>query len=172
MRQSYSNHITCHFTSLIPFYPRVLNNQWLDCWWAQPCCDASDKITFSATLGKTDVTELYVLHLASRSSWLANRVFAYFFYFSGIGWKRELYPPVSSKHLHLDEWWSSFLLYSTQSSCRELQWHGWPDEQLRPFRHPVQHQGQRQRPLHLQVRPACLWRYVGPVPTVSESRSC
>lgn len=55
---------------------------------------------------------------------------------------------------------SCLLFYILQHSRRELQRHGRPDEQPRPLGHPVQHQGQRQRPLHLQVRPARLWRYV------------
>lgn len=51
------------------------------------------------------------------------------------------------------------LYFFKQSLHWELQRHSRTDEQPCPPRHRVQHQGQRQWPLHLPVRPALLWGY-------------
>lgn len=58
-----------------------------------------------------------------------------------------------------------------QPSCRGLQWHSWTDEQPHPLWHPIQHQGQRQWPLHLQVRPARIWRYAAALNVLPLSQS-
>lgn len=57
-----------------------------------------------------------------------------------------------------------FQLFKIQPSCRGLQWHSRTDQQPNPHRQPVQHQGQRQRPLHLQVCTARFRRYSTTIP--------
>lgn len=67
--------------------------------------------------------------------------------------------------------WNSILFFYSeiQPSCRGLQRHSWTNQQPHPHREPVQHQGQRQWSLYLQVRTAGVRRYAA---QISWSYSC
>lgn len=72
----------------------------------------------------------------------------------------------SWNYIYMVLWLKLLCSFPIQPSCRALQRHSRTHKQPHPHWHPVQHQGQRQWPLHLQVRPARIRRYAAP-PTPS-----